>query len=134
MTSPDIAHAIHQLRFALTELVNKHNAHSLQIHQLDEKLNVRQTSSASDPVLLKRIGDLEDKLTQTRETMRGLSDELRTMKAYSKDTSAIETSLSSKLEQYVTKLVKEKSLVISDETKALINHLKQELSVDADTN
>jgi hypothetical protein len=115
------------------------NSLSKQQHEMDKKIKEIDTSMQqqttqhpTDPAILKRLNDLDDKVAQLRESTRNLTEDFRTFKVQCRDTSAIETSIQTRLEQYVTKLVKERCNMISEETKMIINSLKETTEPSAD--
>jgi len=130
MTSP-LAYAVHNMSVHLNSLTRQQQEVDKKLKDIDLSLQQQMTQHPTDPAVLKRLNDIEDKIAQLRENIRNLTDDFRTFKVQSRDTSAIETSIQTRLEQYVTKLVKERCNMISDETKMIINSIKSTVELSA---
>lgn len=81
------------------------------VADLTGKIGSPQLLSASqtDPITTKKIADVDDKCNNLKDTIKGLLDDVRSLRSsISQDKTMLETSISAKLEQYVTYLVKEK--------------------------
>jgi flagellar capping protein FliD len=131
MASP-LAHAVHTIYVQLNSVTKQLQDLDKKVKEIDTNMQQQVAHHPTDPVVLKRLNDIDDKNTQLRDSIRNLTEDFRTFKVQIKDTSAIETSVQTRLEQYVTKLVKERCSIISDETKMMINSLKNSTELSAD--
>ena len=131
MASP-LAHAVHTMYAQLNNLAKQQQELDKKVKEIDTNIQQQATQHPTDPAVLKRLNEVDDRIATMRESIRNINEDLRTFKVQSRDTSAIETSIQTRLEQYVTRLVKERCAMISDETKMMINSLKSSTEVSAD--
>jgi hypothetical protein len=104
---------VSDLRNQITALTQKVDECSKQLTTFDGKVkdiaSATDSNSSPDPLLIKRITELELTSSTLQSSFKSVTDELRVLKSSSiLDKSVLETSIYSKLEQNLTKMIQDK--------------------------
>lgn len=128
----DIVYAVQNLYVSVDSVTKKHIALDQKLAEIDEKLNQRVTpNNSQDSSVLKRLSDVEERQSHVKEQLRNLTDEFRSFKASTATSlNLLETSMASKMEQYVSRLVKERCTFIHKDILSQTKRMIEDTIVD----